>query len=820
MLLLRADEAKARIARGIDLLAEKDELREAFRLANRAMALAARQRSPERYAHKAPTWRLFQLAFVLLNLEAVADPKSAYRSAVELLFFATGGGKTEAYLGVIAFALVLRRLRGRGRPDAGLGVAVLLRYTLRLLTLDQLGRAATLICALERIREEQPARLGAERFSIGLWVGRSATANTMNQALEEIQAYKAKHGPPPFPLPHCPWCRTPLGPQSLTSEPSKKPERILIGCLHLDCPFALAHNPEGIPVLYVDDQIYRELPCFVVATVDKLAMLPWRGRTAALFGHVHSRSGKDCFGVMDKPAPAKGTTKLPAGLLPPELIVQDELHLISGPLGTMVGLYETAIEELASRTVDGERVVPKILASTATVRRAHQQVRSLFGRSDLHVFPPAGIDDSDSFFAYWENQPSQPGRLYVGVAAPGRAMKTVLIRTYLALLGAAQQLFERADVPKETADAYMTLIGYFNSLRELGGMRRLLEDEIRARAAKDEKTRMPLGFEGDHPWVRRRNVAYEPVELTSRETTAHVAEAKRRLETCHPDQKQVDVALASNMISVGLDIDRLGLMVIAGQPKTTSEYIQSSSRVGRQASRPGLVVTVLNLFRPRDRSHYERFRAYHESFYRFVEATSVTPFSAPALDRGLAAVLVAMTRLGDPALTPPDAVKRIEEVQKRGLAALQQIAKRAADEQAGRSEADQARIAEELERIGRNLLDAWRRSLEEPQEGGGKVELYSTLEPPGKGNALLFAPLTEDAPEATTPQGKFAAGTSMRDVEPSVHLWKSKVRLNQIADTNADGHDYATGVGKANGNGNDHGNDQTNGTGNAEGERA
>jgi hypothetical protein len=235
------------------------------------------------------------------------------------------------------------------------------------------------------------------------------------------------------------------------------------------------------------------------------------------------------------------------------------------------------------------------------------------------------------------------------------------------------------------------------------------------------------------------------------------------------------------MISVGLDIDRLGLMVIAGQPKTTSEYIQSSSRVGRDVARPGLVVTVFNLFRPRDRSHYERFGAYHESFYRFVEATSVTPFSAPALDRGLAGLLVAMARLGDPTLTPPDAVRRIDDVRRDALSAIHCIAQKAADEHQGCSATDAARIAETIERIGKNLLDAWQQAVGDGAEGG--VTCYSPLDRV-KGSSLLFMRLDPDAPDPRTPRGKFAAATSMRDVEPSVHLWKSKQRLYGGEDDN------------------------------------
>jgi hypothetical protein len=772
MLVLRAAEASRRIAAGIEILATKPDALEAFRVANRAMAMAARQRSPARYAagKAKPAWRLFQLAFVLLNVASLWDEKHEDRENVELIFFPTGGGKTEAYLGVIAFTLALRRLRGAARPDGGLGVAVLLRYTLRLLTLDQLGRAATLICALELIRRETPATLGAERFSIGLWVGRSATANTLEQVVEQIRDYRFGRGKLPFPLPACPWCGADIEPKSLEVLPTQaKPEWVRAACADASCqcPFIGAQSPEGLPVLFVDEHIYRELPSFLVATVDKFAMLPWRGRTGGLFGRVAARERNHFFGPTDGPIP-KSATKLPDGLGPPELIVQDELHLISGPLGTMVGLYETGIESLCRR--DGGPG-PKIVASTATVRRADQQVRSLFGRDRMRMFPPPGVDDSDTFFAAIDE--GSPGRLYAGVAAPGRAMKPILRRTYVALLGAAQRTFDGS----ERADAYMTLVGYFNSLRELGGMRRMVEDEIRTSLLEEKGPRVPAGFTGPSPWVALRKIKEEPLELTSRKQTAEIAAAKKQIEEPHGKEGAVDVVLASNMISVGIDIDRLGLMVVAGQPKTTSEYIQASSRVGRDAGRPGLVVTVFNLFKPRDRSHYERFRAYHESFYRFVEASSVTPFSTPALDRGLAGLLVTMARLRDPALTPADGVRRIEERRSVADDAVRAIAAKAGGERRGRPQDEVDQVVDRVERLGANLTAAWAEAVK--QDGVGR---YSRLESGPDQPALLSMALDSDAPPVTTPWGKFRAPTSMRDVEPSVHLWKSKIALVEPED--------------------------------------
>jgi hypothetical protein len=776
ILVAKAQQARARIHAGIERLAADDEARRAFCLANHAMATAARQRNPERYeTGGVPSWRLFQLAFVLLNINGVADERSDDREIAELVFFPTGGGKTEAYLGVIGFCLLLRRMRGVDRPDRGLGVTVLLRYTLRLLTLDQLGRAATLICALELLRQEQPELLGDVRFSVGLWVGGTATPNTMEQARKQVTDYKnskSTNARSPLPLPECPWCSTPLDRDSLALFPSKAPTEVRVSCGNFrdPCPFNARQNSEGLPVLFVDEQIYRELPCFVVGTVDKFAMLPWRGETAKLFGRVASYRGRQCFGALDGPTAQKGAQKLPEGFRPPELVVQDELHLISGPLGTMVGLYETAIDYLCQRDVDGHAVRPKLIASTATVRRAGEQVRALFDRAQLAMFPPAGVDDSETYFAKVDHD--VPGRLYVGVAAAGRSMKGILLRGYVSSLAAAQRHFDPQGPERQPADPYMTVVGYFNSLRELGGMRRLVEDEVRSRVGRIEDRR-PLDWEGTHRWYRSRELRTEPVELTSRESTAKVSEAKARLGREAIEESPVDVLLASNMISVGVDIDRLGLMIIAGQPKTTAEYIQASSRVGRDAKRPGLVLTCFNLHRPRDRSHYERFAAYHQSFYRDVEATSVTPFSGPALDRGLAGVLVAMTRLRHDVLTPPKAAGLIEQHVALGEAVVEALAQRAAIHDAAGDE-----LAAAIRARARNLLESWRLIMREAvQEAGAPDRTYSRFDLDRGSRPLLYTWGDREDYQGDAHGLKFRAPTSMRDVEESVHLWLERRQL-------------------------------------------
>ncbi|MEZ4364019.1 MAG: DISARM system helicase DrmA [Kofleriaceae bacterium] len=776
-LVAEAEKARGRILAGIELVASDPEVLEAFRLANRAMATAARRRSPGDYqGDRRPRWRLFQLAFVLLNLPSIARDDSPDRDTVELIFFPTGGGKTEAYLGVIAFTLLLRRLRGMARPDQGLGVAIILRYTLRLLTLDQLGRAATLICALEMIRREQPVRLGDVRFAVGLWVGKSATANTMKDVSEKLTEYKtssAKNPASPFPLTHCPWCegKAKLGPASFTLKPTKKdPTDVVVGCLDPSCDFNPNHNPEGIPVLFVDEQIYRELPGFLIATVDKFAMLPMRGETGMLFGRALARRGRGFLGPLDDKE--LGAERLPDGLRPPELIVQDELHLISGPLGTMVGLYESAVEALCTRhDPGGRRVRPKILASTATVRRARDQIQALMGRQTTALFPPPGPNDSETFFATVDR--TGPGRRYVGVAAPGRAMKAILLRAYVALLAAAQRLYQTGE--RDAVDAYMTLAGYFNSLRELGGMRRLVEDDVRVRCAQADERR-PLDSPAPHRHLAARALQKEPVELTSREKTARIAESKARLTRPHGDPEHVDVLLASNMISVGVDIDRLGLMVVAGQPKTTAEYIQASSRVGRQARWPGLVVTCFNLHKPRDRSHYEQFTAYHESFYRFVEVTSLTPFSGPALDRGMVGALVAIARQLQPALAPPTAAMNVEKHRAIADEAVASLARRAGL-QPGIDGATHDRVVDAITRRGQNLVDAWISIVTQSRKEAGKRSYSPYDRGRDAGKPILFTPLDEDKPPEGTDEAKFAAATSMRDVEPNVHLWLERRHL-------------------------------------------
>jgi hypothetical protein len=794
-LLQRAGLAADRIDAGLKLL-DDPQVFEAFRLTNRAMAMAARQRRAQEKALSpdaidAPAWRPFQLAFVLMNLRGFVTPTHVDRELVDLLFFPTGGGKTEAYLGLAAFAILLRRLRDPGRGSAG--VTVLMRYTLRLLTLDQLGRAATLVCALELIRQEKPALLGSWPFEIGLWVGKAATPNRMGRAGDKdrttahAKTRRFKNNSrraAPIPIETCPWCGTKFKPESFqltktTADGSWKvetdePQELRILCANPACRFK---GRNALPIVAVDEPLYRRVPCFVIATVDKFASLPWTGASRALLGGADRFDAAGYYGPWQ---PDVGQ-KLPKALAPPDLVIQDELHLISGPLGTMAGLYETAIDALCTREVDGHRIRPKIVASTATVRRADAQIRALFTRAGVEVFPPPGPDRRTSFFARTVPLAERPGRLYLAVAAQGRSFKVVLLRTYLALLASAERAWQEAGGSKNAAnpaDPYMTLVGYFNSLRELGGSRRIVEDEVASRVLAYADRKRVGEAEGS---FANRTISREVCELTSRESTDKVADTKRRLAIGVADKdkakERVDVALATNMISVGLDIIRLGLMVVLGQPKAIAEYIQATSRVGRDEDKPGLVVTLLNVHRPRDRSHYERFEAFHASFYRGVEATSVTPFAPRALDRALPALVVALARQSRAALTPARGA-RCMVTERPNLGALPEVLAERARRHRNLTPEEEARINANLQMRVKDLLDSWWKVAKQQQDVGARL-VYQRYEQ-ADGKALLRMPLEAPDPDLGQDGRKFKAPRSLRDVEPPVNLFVRRLDGEEV----------------------------------------
>jgi len=445
----------------------------------------------------------------------------------------------------------------------------------------------------------------------------------------------------------------------------------------------------------------------------------------------------------------------------------------------MVGLYEAAIEALCVREVDGRSVRPKIVASTATVRRAQDQIQALFARPITQVFPPPGPDRRDSFFAKTVPTSKAPARLYLGIAAQGRNPKVIMRKAWLALMGAGERAYRDAGGHKNSenpADPYMTVLGYFNSLRELGGARRILEEEVQ-NTIKGYGERKRIGE--DRGLFQDRKNFSEVVELTSRVSTDKVADARRRLEApFHRIDQRVDCAIATNMISVGLDIPRLGLMVVLGQPKTHAEYIQATSRVGRSDQRPGLVVTLLNIHKPRDRSHYERFRYYHETFYRSVEVSSVTPFAARALDRGFAGALVGLARHSFSQLTPPLGAEAIRDVRAALEVLLLDAFLQRVRQQPFADGAEQEECLRSVQNRVVDLLDSWRRIFDDYHGAGVQMQYqkYELKQP-----RPLLREMLDKAFESDIHK-KFRANRSLRDVEPDVNLFLKELSGKLVED--------------------------------------
>ena len=606
-------------------------------------------------------WRPFQLAFILLNIKGIVNPFDEERKIVDLLYFPTGGGKTEAYLGLMAFTIFNRRLRKSsvGEYELDGGVTIILRYTLRLLTTQQRDRLTKMIMAAEYIRDMKPEVYGNERISIGFWVGDGVVSNTFDDFIpskndDETQAEVKKRNAAKQ-IPTCPFCGKPLNYYS-EKDPNHNEiensfifdterQELKVYCVDKTCHFA--KYPEkgvarSLPIYLVDDEIYNKCPTILLGTVDKFAKLPWEPKTNALFGRVHKKCGRHGFIAMgdlhsythnataNNP---KSTSCDVKKFLPPELIVQDELHLITGPLGTIYGGYETMIEKLCSYEKNGKIVKPKYIVSTATIKNADEQIKALYGRKHFQ-FPPAGLEVSDSYFIREVPLEQMPFRKYVGICANGQSMKTTLLRTFAVAMQEVKNLSLNPSY-LNSIDPYYTLVGYFNSIRELGGAARLIEDDIPKRLYRICKMR----HYNDRRFISNHK------EITSRIKSDEI---KRELDSLEipwtpTNNKAIDAVIATNMIAVGMDVDRLGLMCVLGQPKQNSEYIQATSRIGR--SHPGLVITLYNPYRPRDLSHYENFIAYHKQLYRYVEGTTATPFAARARDRFLHALVICAIRL-------------------------------------------------------------------------------------------------------------------------------------------------------------------------------
>ena len=665
-----------RMRLGLDYLRNDERARKAFMLSNHAVLLqqictqgevrtasydSRRKRIEFSAAHHDPSimaipsgrgsWRAFQVAFLLMAAHSAAEGVAPDRNTVELIWFPTGGGKTEAYLGLAALSIFMRRLS----DPADEGVQVLMRYTLRLLTAQQFQRASGLICAMEHLRRQNPRELGAKSFSIGIWLGGATSPNRRRDAVRSLRTLRRdpRYAENPFILAMCPWCRAQIGPIEYSGRKPRDAPTVLgyetqgntvaFKCSDkMNCEFK-----SGLPVYVIDEDIYDNRPDLVIGTVDKFAMLSWRTEARTLFGI--SEDGRQEFS-------------------PPGLIIQDELHLISGPLGSMVGLYEALIEELCTDRRHDQPVPPKIVSSTATIRRYADQIKALYARDDVTLFPPPGLDAGDSFFARFARKDDgslEHGRKFLGVHAPGLgSMQTAQVRSFCSLLQTP------ISMSPENQDPWWTLMVFFNSLRELGTTLSLFQSDIQ------DYLRVLGNRTGSQFSALRR--LRQTRELTGRLRSSEVPKAISDLEISRSSDSgnsAVDVCLASNIIEVGIDIDRLSLMAVVGQPKTTSQYIQVTGRVGRRWwERPGLVVTLYSASKPRDRSHFEQFRTYHSQLYAQVEPTSVTPFSPPVLDRALHAILAGYVRQrGDqsqsdsPYPYPQDLIDAIRDVVRRRI---------------------------------------------------------------------------------------------------------------------------------------------------------
>lgn len=721
----------SRLKEGITLVTAGDDTLEnkAFRFANEAMSkqramsdVAAQYRTSGKRVRPVynGSWRLFQIIFVLMNVAGISDENHEDREVVDLIWFPTGGGKTEAYLGVAAYAMAYRRLVGDvSDVSSYAGITIFMRYTLRLLTTQQFQRAATLICAAENIRLKNVQLYGELPFSIGLWIGGESSPNKLEEAKEKLEmlmgGQEVKSGNP-MQILNCPWCGTKLTPEDYLISDSETQH---IGCHYSSCLFY-----KKLPIYTVDEAIYQHVPTLLIGTVDKIAQLPWKKDMHELFGRKNYYHPEKGFAY--KMEGSKRGYKKISRLKPPSLIIQDELHLISGPLGSLTGLYEVAVDLLTSNA--GNRA--KVIASTATIRGAKEQILHLYGRDYLQ-FPLAVQKQNDTYVAHETATIEKPGRLYVGVCSPGVSNKIQAIQLFAALT-----TITRTRLSKEM-DPYYTMLGYFNTVKELSGMLTTFHDEIVSRLDLLDPNK-----EFDHELVVE--------EMTSRKKAYEIPLLLAQMEKEYAENEALDAVLATNMISVGVDVDRLGVMVVQGQPKTTSEYIQATSRVGRKY--PGLVITTLNSMRSRDLSHFEQFRAYHQSLYRHVEVMSVTPFASGALYKGLRGVLVGVLRQMIPELGAENAVNkfsRTEEVE----SLIDQFLKRA-----DATEIDTT----ELKRATEKILEWWDHAVESYPD----ANKISYKKNPNNGKPSLLREFGEDGRSYVTQP----AMMSLRNVEGTIEI--------------------------------------------------
>ena len=580
-------------------------------------------------------YRPFQLAFLLLSIEGIVNENSDDRNKiVDLIWFPTGGGKTEAYLAVAAFTILWRRLNNDAETSKG--TSILMRYTLRLLTSQQFERASRLILALEFLRSNLKDKLHDEKISIGLWVGEGASPNQIQDANKVVEDAtgnfeKADQYTSRLQLTACPWCGT------------KLVSRIANGWTHgYDCQTGIkgyfyfkcvndkcAFHASRLPIQVVDEMLYKQPPTLLFATVDKFAILASQKQGAT---HVFFNSFNNS--------------------LPPDLIIQDELHLISGPLGSIVGIFESVVDYLCTK---GSRK-PKIISSTATTRNTSHQISELYIGKQVNIFPPSGISYSDSFFA----KETVSKRKYIGFLPTGKTGINTQLWMLPYLLFTRVKLFKENEL--KTLNLYWTIVSYYNSLKDVGKIYNKTNDEIQI----NTNVLFYRHF-GNNSALRYliRDLDSRSLELTSRIESNNIKATLKRLEDSFATETSqngneylkdgLDLVLASNMISVGIDVSRLNVMLVNGMPRNIAEYIQASSRVGRRHD--GIVFTLFNPNQARDKSYFENFNSFHQAYYKFVEPLSLTPFTENTIRKMLTTIFVAFIRNSVAGLTKNNEAK-------------------------------------------------------------------------------------------------------------------------------------------------------------------
>jgi len=627
-----------RIKNGIRILSENEKALRAFQLANTAIYLQFFQSQQhfskkkegfevwernEKLQHnfqdygtlpfptdRVPEWRPFQLAFILQCLASFVDENSNEKELIDLLYFPTGGGKTEAYLAVSAFLIFWRRIQ---YPDSYDGINIIIRYTLRLLSAQQFERATKLVLACEFIRNNYND-LGDKPISIGFWVGKQTIPNYLKDAKKKLESIQKKlnqgnqYVVNPFQLSTCQWCNS-----KIISRLTEKDTAYQIGhranrelqsyCLNNACNFSEQNG--GLPIVLIDEDVYSKPPTILFATVDKFASLAWKGESTTLFNNGSNRK--------------------------PELIIQDELHLLNGTLGSLVGLFENALLKLCDN--------PKIIASTATIKNVDKQILGLYGR-ETSVFPQYATNADDTFFS---KVIEKSKRKYIGILPTGKTTVVTNLQLLASLLFARLEIWKKSP-DKKDADNFWTILSYFKSLKEIGRFSNKINSEL-----KPIIKQLQVRYLQNNSQNERSNyskLSYRNIELTSRIPNEKIKKNLDKLEIRFngniKEHKAYDLVLATNMISVGLDVGRLGVMIMNGMPPNTAEYIQASSRVARKNE--GLVVTLYDPFNSRDLSYFEDFVQFHKTFYKQVEPLSVTPFAENALDKMLFTLILAYFR--------------------------------------------------------------------------------------------------------------------------------------------------------------------------------